>query len=295
MKRLPLFLLILIAIAIKSQAQIPNNGFENWTSSGICLQPEGWACINDWMGSTENCYSMSLSSDHYPASVGNYSIKIENTISIWPDYGAGGLVWTGDSTGFGTDGPAFPITGHPTSLCGYYKFLPEFGDTMDIHFAFYKNGFEVTGGRLLSNVLATEWTSFNIPVSDPGYLEADSARIMLSSFFADHMILYGNSVLYVDNLSFDNLISGIGKQDAQNTIFKLYPNPASDIIKLNFSKTCNDKMLLEIYTPAGIMIKSEILKQNQQEINCADLRDGFYMVSIKSKNFSGIQKLVIQR
>lgn len=295
MKRSILILMILIATTIKTQAQIPNNGFENWTTAGSCLQPQGWACINDWMGLTENCYSMSRSDDHYPVNVGSYSIKIENTISIWPDYGAAGLVWTGDSTGFGTDNPVFPITGHPTSLCGYYKFIPEFGDTMDIHLALYKNGVQVTGGRLLRTTTVSEWTSFKIPVSNPDYPDADSARIMISSFFADHFILYGNSVLYVDNLSFDNLISGIAEKDGQNVFFSLFPNPARDILKLDFNKLYIDDIVLEIITPTGVLVKSEMLKQNQQEINIADLSDGIYMVAVKSKVLTGKQKLIILR
>jgi len=295
MKRSILMLILLIAVAMSAEAQIPNNGFENWTTAGTCLQPKGWACINDWMGSTENCYSMSRSTDHYPASVGSYSIKIENTISIWPDYGAAGLVWTGDSTGFGTDNPAFPITGHPTSLCGYFKFIPEFGDTMDIHFALYKNGMEVTSGRLTGNASVSEWTPFIIPVTDPEYSAADSARIMMSSFFADHFIVYGNSVLYVDNLSFDNLISSTDDRDSQSISFNLSPDPAGAFVMLNFNSTFHERIFVNIYSPAGVLIKSALLDQDQKKINISDLSEGIYVLAVKSKDMTGRQKLIIQR
>ena len=295
MKRTYVVFTFLIALAIRTPGQIPNSGFENWAIAGNCIQPPGWACINDWMGLTENCYSMSRSDDHYPSSVGNYSIKIENTISIWPDWGAGGLIWTGDSTGFGTDNPVFPITGHPTSLCGYYKFMPESGDTMDIHFVLYKNGIQITGGRFLRNTAAPEWTPFQIPISDQNYADADSARIMISSFFSDHILLQGNSALYIDNLSFDNLISGIDGNQVQNILFTFTPNPASDYVMLNFGKTNIEKLTIEIYNSTGTLVRRIFLNQNQQKFDVADLCSGIYIVAFKSNNFTGKQKLVIQR
>lgn len=294
MKKAVLFFMIFIASAIKTQAQIPNNGFEHWTVSGSCLQPEGWAGINDWLGLTENCYSMSRSEDHYPETLGNYSIKIENRIELLPDPGAAGLVWTGDSTGHGTDDPAFPITGHPTTLCGYFKFLPQNGDTMDIHFSFYKNGIQVTGGKFQESATVTGWSPFVIPVSNPVYPDADSARIMISSFNADNASFYGNSVLYIDNLSFDHLIaSPVQEAPAHNSFFKLYPNPVTNKSVLNIDKTIREDLVFEIYNIAGVMVRSGILKQSCQQINTRDLTKGIYMVVVKSKNITGIQKLII--
>jgi hypothetical protein len=293
MKRSVLVLLLPIAFAIESQAQITNGGFENWTSSGSCMQPQGWACINDWMGLTENCYSMSRSDDHYPASIGSFSIKIENRVDLLPDWGAAGMVWTGDSTGFGTDNPAFPITGHPLSLCGYYKFLPQNGDTLDIHFVLYKNGVELVQGRLIRTTAATAWTSFNIPVSDPNYPGADSARIMMSAFYSDSFTLHGNSVLYIDNLSFDNLVTSAEKQTMDQSLFNVFPNPATDYIMLNFNKICNEEIQLEIYNSNGVLVKSLLVKPNQPAINIADQSNGIYLLVAKTTNASGVQKLII--
>ena len=296
MKRSAFLTLIFIAIAMRIQAQIPNNGFENWSISGNCLKPQGWACLNDWMGETENCYSMSRSDDHYPASIGQYSIKIENNISVLPDAGAGGMVWAGNSTGFGTDQPAFPVTGHPTSLCGYYKFIPENGEKMDIHFVLYKKGTEITGGGMKVNTAVSEWTSFKITVSSPDYAEVDSARIIMSSFDSDDFPnLQGNSVLFVDNLSFDVLITAIDESNNSNAFFHLSPNPADDVVRLNFSRSVYNNATLEIYNQIGVKVRSEKLKQNQQTLNTTSLSEGIYFVVLTSKDYTGNQKLIIQR
>lgn len=295
MKRIILFVAILIAAAIELQAQIPNNGFELWTTSGDCLRPEGWASANDWKGLTKNCYSISRSSDHYPVSIGNFSIKIENRASILPDTGAAGMVWTGKINGFGTDHPVFPVIGHPTSLCGYYKFLPENGDAMDIHFVFYNKGEEIAGGKMIVYNAVNVWTAFNIPVSYPEYEAADSARIMMSCFDADNFLtLLGNSVMYVDNLSFDELITATDVCPSGNSKFNLYPNPANSHFILDLNKTHKEEIRLEIYNAIGVLVTSELVKPGRQVVN-VDLRNGVYMVCIKAPDISGVQKLVIQR
>ncbi|PIY05959.1 MAG: hypothetical protein COZ21_03585, partial [Bacteroidetes bacterium CG_4_10_14_3_um_filter_31_20] len=57
----------------------------------------------------------------------------------------------------------------------------------------------------------------------------------------------------------------------------------------------NADLTLNIYNVMGALIKSETLKQNQQQINTKDLSNGIYLVEIKSKEWSGKQKLIIQR
>ena len=77
--------------------------------------------------------------------------------------------------------------------------------------------------------------------------------------------------------------------------FSIYPNPASEMFTLNMNISNNADLTLNIYNVMGALIKSETLKQNQQQINTKDLSNGIYLVEIKSKEWSGKQKLIIQR
>jgi len=52
---------------------------------------------------------------------------------------------------------------------------------------------------------------------------------------------------------------------------------------------------IKIYNINGKLVSSEILKENQQQINIGDLSNGIYMVEIKSKEWTEKQKLIIQR
>ena len=296
MKKLTMIFLVLIAITIKANAQIPNNGFENWVTAGKCLIPSGWACINDWMGSTENCYGVSKSTDHYPAAIGSYSIKIENTISIIPDLGAYGLIWTGDSTGHGTDQPAFPISGKPASFCGYYKFTSQNGDSMRIFIALYKNGDEVTQAGLISPVSVTVWTPFTIAI--PAYTDADSARIMVSSFNADNFGIppHGNSVLYIDNLSFDNLITSLSDKALESASFHLYPNPSTGKFTIQSDQSTPNIISIEVYSLLGekIFERSDFNPANSNEIDISDSPKGIYLVKINNGERSYSEKIVVE-
>ena len=154
-------------MTIRINAQIPNNGFENWTTVNNCSEPTNWHSLYSLMDSSGTYCSVTQSTDHYPTSMGNYSVRIANDTALW---NAGNIVGWGILTSTKqNDKPLFPIIGHPVSLSGYYKFFPKNGDTMNIAFHLYKNGVEITNGKLRSSVLAANWTPFQVFASNISY------------------------------------------------------------------------------------------------------------------------------
>jgi predicted outer membrane repeat protein len=91
------------------------------------------------------------------------------------------------------------------------------------------------------------------------------------------------------------VISGIIPISVSAPEFIVYPNPATDIVTININNANNDDMELNIYTVMGVLVKSEMFKQNHRQINIGDLSNGVYMVEIKSKELTEKQKLIIQR
>jgi hypothetical protein len=89
-------------------------------------------------------------------------------------------------------------------------------------------------------------------------------------------------------------ITGVDIETENNNI-ELYPNPASEFVDISFDRSNNDDLTLNIYNITGTLVKSEMLKQNQRQINIGDLSNGIYLVEIKSNNFTENQKLIIQR
>jgi len=290
MKKFTIILTVLIAMTINSNAQIPNNGFENWITVGSYMEPQGWATTNP--NSAGGFYAVTQSTDHYPVNVGSYSVRIENDTSLLFNGSGMGIIMSGDS--ICEPQPVFPITGHPNSFCGYYKFIPQNNDTLCIGLQLFLGGQSVSGAALITNVAAPNWTPFNVPFMS--YVSADGGHITLSPWNAGPISTpYGNSVLYVDNLSFDSLITSVPEQLVNNILFNLYPNPALDIVTLNIDNTNNEDLALNIYNIMGVLVKSEMLKQSQRQINIRDLSNGIYMITIKSKNLTEKQKLIIQR
>jgi hypothetical protein len=249
MKLFTIIFTIVIAITISVNAQISNSGFEIWTTTASYEDPTGWATVNSY--STGPFYAVTKSTDHYPVSVGSYSVRMENNTAFPNDVGRG-IIMSGTFASAG--GPAFPITGHPTSLTGYYKYAPLNGDTMFIIIHIFNHGTDVTGGQFTSTATASSWTPFTIPFSDV-YTSADSGSMIIAAYNANgpDYVPHGNSILYVDNLNFDNLISSVKDR------YPTPPNSASDILNLfspsssgiSFSLPSNSTVSLKVLDMRG--------------------------------------------
>jgi hypothetical protein len=90
-------------------------------------------------------------------------------------------------------------------------------------------------------------------------------------------------------------VTGINDLFMPGKVITIYPNPATDMVTLNIDNSNNDDFKLNIYNESGELVRSKILKQNQQQINIGDLSNGIYMVVIKTKEWSKNQKLIIKK
>lgn len=282
MKKILISLFTFFALTSTLKAQIPNSGFEDWTVVGNALTIDGWWCSNDSIDPNSSYFPVTRSSDHYPVTVGNYSIRIECNPAL-PTWTGFGLAWPG--TYEGGERPSFPVTGHPLTLCGYYKFFPQNGDKMNIRWILYKNGGVVDGGELLSGDPVNDWTSFEIPLSDYSYPEADSARITISPFNWNGPML-GNSVLYVDNLSFDNLITSIPEESAKYMEISIFPNPAND--KISLTTQWKGLLNMQILDATGkeVLVKNETAptEGGEIDISVSGLNPGLYHLIIQDED-----------
>lgn len=283
-------ILLVIGLTASAYAQIPNNGFEDWTTTtGSNENPEGWVTCN----LTNNGHSVSKSTDHYPAGVGNYSVRMESDTAFINQSGCGqGFIKT--ALYLGDWGPAFPITGHPETFCGYYKFFPQNGDTMVISLFLFQGGTIVANAEYITTSAATDWTSFNLPIST--YATADSAEIGISAFYGNYGEFpigpWGNSVMYVDNISFDNLItSGISSNKMVDNM-EMYPNPTADKVTISFSQHSGQKTSVSIYNIYGKEVYTHnIADTNAKEtIDVSELKQGIYYVRALTEGNSFFEK-----
>ncbi|MCF8460336.1 MAG: T9SS type A sorting domain-containing protein [Flavobacteriales bacterium] len=283
------------ALAIgQCKAQIPNNGFEDWTQDGNYVTPDDWATT--LQGQPGPYFPVTRSADHYPSNVGMYSMRLENDPSFMPLGGGYGMAITG-SFNFPFE-PAFPISGNPTNLYGYYKYNSVNEDTAFIKVVLFNNGVEVNSGNLLNDALVvtstvTDWTSFNVQFDS--YTTADSALIWISAFIPSGMddTPNGNSVLYVDNLSFDGLINSVNDfQDASE--LSLYPNPANQAITIATDAMNTKNASVQIYSLTGALVKTVPLMRDNQNVDVSGLANGTYVVTVSDTESISRTKLVVQ-
>ncbi len=290
--KLPAFFLLLFVLFNSNNfGQIPSNGFEDWTSFGAYMQPTGWVSTNEY--ATGPFYAITRDTSHFPPSVGSYSIRLENNLSLsFPS--AGGASKTGDTL-LGQQG-FFPITGHPTSLTGYYKFNPMAGDTMTIRVILSQTGLgEVATAIFHATTAAPNWTSFSLPI--PVYANADSAEVMLAAFNIDTNTTspypQGSSVLYVDNLNFDNLITGV-EETIKNAEILVYPNPATDHITIDIPEN-DHQMKIMVYNHLGeVLIDHQTLSgEFSIHLDISSLAEGIYSVCCMHPNHNITTKRII--
>src|ERR1022692_1767733 len=283
-----LIVLALVFIGLSANAQIiPNSGFENWTTVG------NYDSLNNWGSTNQACsgpfYSCTKSTDHYPNSIGSYSVRLENDTALLLNYCGLGTAGIASQT----YGPGFPITGHPTSLTGWYKFIPLNGDTMTILSKLYYAGVNVSQAQLVSTVAAPNWTSFNIPFTS--YTTADSGNIYLAAYLVSSYP-HGNSVLYVDNLNFDVLLTGILTIDMVNKI-SVYPNPITTTLNIHQSNSQLSILNSQLFITdiLGNEVYTQAINSNDNSISISNLSNGVYFYQITNDKETLQGKFIVQK
>jgi len=294
-KKTTILLSILLAISMSVHAQIPNSGFENWTSVGTSFSPVSWGTFNNLTAPT-NTFTCERGSPGYGS---NYYMKLTSkTITgkgLLPGRAVSGKL---DSLNF------YPISGFPfnqrpafltgifqymtfgsSSHYGYIEVMLNRWDTamvMSMPVAYAK--FNLTGMQM-------SWDSISIPLTYYEGTLPDTCIITLSS--SDNVPTDGD-YLYVDNLAFNGYVAGI-KEIGTNANFSLYPNPAREIVQINFDHANNDDAEIKIFNATGDLLKHESPMKNQHQINIADLANGVYVIEITTSSWSEKQRLIIQK
>ena len=167
--------------------------------------------------------------------------------------------------------------------------------------------FQMYGPRVL------EWTFNNILLPDSNHNQAGSNGFISFTINQNHNLpnytkIYNSADIYFDynvpvitNQTMHTVNDGIqtilivspNSKENSNSII-VYPNPASDIINLKIDDSNITELTLNIYNIMGTLVKSEILEQNNRQINIKNLSSGVYIVTVSSNEFSENIKLVIQ-
>jgi hypothetical protein len=292
-------ILSIAAVAFTSAslfAQIPNNGFENWTSMGSYSNPDGWDQLNS-MTTGMGVYTCTKGT---PGFVGASYLKlVSKTVgsTVAPGVAVSGLI---DMAAMKPKS-GFPYTGQPQKLTGSWQYMASGADAGFIsviltkwNSAMMMRDTIAKANQVLSG-MAMSWATFNINLTYKSSALPDSAIIVLS---ASGTTPVANSYLYVDNLSFAGSVAGINTIDTYVSNINAYPNPTSDNITIELNAQKASTIKLQLVDVTGKLIKEvnagEIIGNYKQTINTTGISKGVYFLKVTANDAVEVKKIIIQ-
>ena len=90
-------------------------------------------------------------------------------------------------------------------------------------------------------------------------------------------------------------ITGINEVKLNNSILKIYPNPANDFINIQIDNiNLSEPLTLEVYDVTGKKVFISSLTQMQNKLNISDWAKGMYMIEISQNKNSIHKKIIVQ-
>lgn len=285
MKRnvISLFIMLLPVILF---SQIPNNGFENWTSMGNYNNPDDWATPND-LTSTVNTYTCAKGS---PGNPGMYYIKLTSKsvsgMGLIPGIAVSGILNTTNMQASG----GFSYSGRPLALEGKWQYMAFGNDQGYMSVLLSKWNNDVMARDTVSYTfyalpgMEMSWSAFSIPIEYQSELSPDSAMIVLSSSNANGAATAVNSYLYIDNLSFKESTVDIREVNTLQSIH-VYPNPVKSVLNFDYPAT-QEMVTLNIIDSKGsiVMNKDDYRISANPMLDVSNLKPGLYSLIVKSNN-----------
>jgi len=268
---------------------IPNNDFENWITNTVYT-------LNNWWYPNKNSfvpiYSDMPVTQTTDKQHGSNAALIQNL--TYPNEPIPGFL----STSVKRNDPSFSVNGRHQSLTGYYKFLPENNDTMNIYIYMYKNHNMIGWGNFQTSSSATTYTPFLVEIIYNDTITPDSGQVDIQACWNKPM---GNSRLYIDNLNFDGFLSVIKEPvlpSAGNIDFNVCPNPFREQAIFSFTLNHDESVMIRLFDLSGkqvALIANGNYKPGDYKINLSatGLRKGFYIGVMNTKDQVASRKVII--
>lgn len=205
-------------------------------------------------------------------------------------------------------GYSFAINARDNGINTYSAGLISNTDEIQIYSRDYKgNSTKLAGQKANLDINKTYFMEFTLNNADMAFRFVEVGMKDTITIKATDNLLSGNKVnlsayyyspslsVYLDDFKIETFSNSAGIEIIEKNSYSFFPNPASDFITLNTGNISSTDKILNIYNTLGNLVKSEIQNQNNQQINIGNLSGGIYLVEIKSKEWTGKQKLIIKR
>lgn len=274
-------------------AQIPNAGFETWSTVSTYSVPAGWGTLN-------NTYTVQTATKGTPGSPGSSYLKLTSKT-----YGASvinGIAVSGvlDSITMQPKS-GFPFTQQPATFTGKWQHMisgSSQGSVM-VYLTRWDSGMNMrmpvaSGGTTLGG-MAMSWANFTITLNYVDTSLPDSCMIVLAASGANPA---NGDYLWVDNLAFSGTVTGLTEKQNSINNLSVFPNPATNNINLNFNVKQNQTIGIELFDVRGKKVYESNIGAVQgsvsQSINTTEFAKGIYTLKIASENGVENKKIVIE-
>lgn len=269
-------------VSVAAIAQIPNSGFENWTSG----DPDGWATSNVPQAGLIN---ITQTTDKHS---GAYALRGEVVDFFGTPMGP--VIQSGPAA------TGFPISEQYHSFELYYKFTSVGGDKFSVNIGLEKAGSPVAQGAVALPSTVGSYIHLTVPLT---YFTADVPDLAIIQISITGPVTGSDyhlgSVMFVDDLSF-SLSTGIERIPVSDLAGKCYPNPATDIISIPINESVPGEVILKIVDASGKEIK-KVTSQPMQpgknviQLSVKELSSGLYFYSVNGQSCHYQGKFVVTR
>ncbi len=284
--RLPI--LLLVFCTAMSFGQIPNSGFENWSTD----TPDGWfAPFN--MPPTIVPITRSTTAHGGSSAVRGEAVAIA-TFAANPQLSAGPY------------GVGFPVASRPASLRGYYQYFPQGGDTLNITVILWKGagGGSVVGvGAVKIGASSSAYKQFILPIA---YQMTDTPDSCLMQIFLTHApgspTIHAGSYYLLDDLAFSTS-GGTGVQEdaripGRFALKQNYPNPFNPTTTIAYSIPAPGRVLVKVHTMLGkevatVVDRIEHAGDHTAVFSAEGLSSGVYCVSLHHGGTSAYRAMLL--
>ncbi len=290
MKKNNFLLLTFSFCVLTATAQIPNFSFENWTNKGSYEIPTQWGTLNNTTAS-DNVFTVTKAS---PGSPGSFYMKITSkTIGATV---VGGIAVCGELDSINKKAKSgFAYSAQPASFTGKWQhmiFGTSQGSVKAIltkwNVALNKRDTIAIASKTLTG-MAMSWANFTVNFV---YFNSDTPDSCIIELRSSGNAPTDQDYLWVDNLGFTGVATGIDVLNTDNDAIEVYPNPTTSVVNIRSKNSGRVENVILFDILGNKLLELSEIPENG--IDISKFTKGNYFVQIKSNTSLTIKKISLQ-
>ncbi len=300
MKKFYITFFCIIVLSLSFFAQIPNNGFETWTTIGSHVNPDNWGCLNDVTAA--NSTTIFTCTKGTPGNPGTAYLKLVSRsisgLGIVPGIAVCGTLDVASRK----PKSGFPYAIRSQKLTGKWQHMSDSDQGyIDVLLSAWNNTLNkrdtVAYAHRILGAMAMSWANFSINLNYISGATPDSAIIFFS---ASPTVAVSGDYLYIDNLAFTGTVIGTEINDTKisNNKINIFPNPCQNILNISLFAESPEYVIVQIYDITNRLIKTENLGAAsgiiEKSISTNTLSKGLYLMNILSGNRKTTKPFIVE-